>query len=173
MIRRVSEKLLLRPENVRPSREDFTVIGVFNPGAIRIQNEIVLLARVAEQPTERRPGFVGLPRRGRDGVVVIDWAPEEELEQSDPRVVRCRADGLLRLTSISHLRVLRRSADGATEWTAGTTLLPASAMEEFGLEDPRITRIDNTYWITYVAVSRYGTATALASTDDFLAEAAH
>jgi predicted GH43/DUF377 family glycosyl hydrolase len=167
MLRRVSETRLLSPQDLAPSRDDFTVIGVFNPGVVKVDDEIVLLARVAERPLEHRSGFVGLPRRGRDGAVVIDWAPEEELEQSDPRVVRCKADGLLRLTSISHLRVFRRSEGGATEWTPGLSLLPASAMEEFGLEDPRITRIDDTYWITYVAVSRYGAATALASTDDW------
>jgi predicted GH43/DUF377 family glycosyl hydrolase len=40
-------------------------------------------------------------------------------------------------------------------------------MEEYGLEDPRITRIDDRYYITYVAVSRHRPATALASTTDF------
>ena len=54
------------------------------------------------------------------------------------------------------------------EWTPGPVLLPASPMEEFGIEDPRIVEIDETYWITYVAVSRHGVATALASTHDFV-----
>jgi predicted GH43/DUF377 family glycosyl hydrolase len=40
-------------------------------------------------------------------------------------------------------------------------------MEEFGLEDPRITPIEGRFYITYVAVSRHGPATALASTTDF------
>jgi predicted GH43/DUF377 family glycosyl hydrolase len=146
----------------------FTVIGVFNPGVVKINNEIVLLARIAEKPLECRPGVVGLPRRGRDGAVVVDWAPCEELEQTDPRVVRSIADGLLRLTSISHLRVFRSRDGGVADWTPGPALTPASTMEEFGLEDPRITRIDETYWITYVAVSRYGAATALASTNDWV-----
>ena len=46
--------------------------------------------------------------------------------------------------------------------------LPDSEIEEFGIEDPRITKIDQTYWITYVAVSRHGAATALASSDDMV-----
>ena len=49
----------------------------------------------------------------------------------------------------------------------GTVFLPANEMEEFGLEDPRITQIGDRYYITYVAVSRHGPATALASTTDF------
>ena len=40
-------------------------------------------------------------------------------------------------------------------------------MEEFGVEDPRITALDGRYYFTYVAVSRHGAATALASTTDF------
>jgi predicted GH43/DUF377 family glycosyl hydrolase len=45
--------------------------------------------------------------------------------------------------------------------------MPCSELEEFGVEDPRITWLDGRYYITYVAVSRHGAATALASTADF------
>ena len=45
--------------------------------------------------------------------------------------------------------------------------LPDSEMEEFGVEDPRITAVNGRYYFTYVAVSRHGAATALASTTDF------
>ena len=44
---------------------------------------------------------------------------------------------------------------------------PNPSLEEFGVEDPRITAIDDRYFFTYVAVSRHGAATALASTTDF------
>ena len=72
-----------------------------------------------------------------------------------------------RLTFISHLRVFT-SRDGRTiDNLNGPMFLPANEMEEFGLEDPRITRIGDRYYITYVAVSRHGPATALASTTDF------
>jgi predicted GH43/DUF377 family glycosyl hydrolase len=43
----------------------------------------------------------------------------------------------------------------------------ATPYETFGLEDPRITEIDGTYWINYSAVSPRGISTALASTQDF------
>jgi predicted GH43/DUF377 family glycosyl hydrolase len=36
------------------------------------------------------------------------------------------------------------------------TLFPENIHEEYGLEDSRITQIDDTYYITYTAVSRYG-----------------
>ena len=39
--------------------------------------------------------------------------------------------------------------------------------EEYGVEDPRITRIDNYYYITYSAYSRFGVRIGLARTKDF------
>jgi predicted GH43/DUF377 family glycosyl hydrolase len=168
VIKRISETLLLRPQEVKPFSDDFTVIGVFNPGAVRVNDEIVLLARVAEQPREHRPGFIGLPRWEPNGKVVVDWASEDELDRADPRVVRRKSDNLLRLTSISHLRVFRNPDGDLMEWMPGSVLLPVSPMEEFGMEDARIVEIDGTYWITYVTVSRHGVATALASTHDFV-----
>ncbi len=159
---------LLGPEGLRPLNEHFKVLGVFNPGAVVVGDEFVLLVRVAETPSEERSGFVGLPRYDASGDAVVDWTPVAELDCSDPRVVRRKSDGIVRLTSLSHLRVLRRLARGDPAWTVGPVFLPESPFEEYGVEDPRITEIDGRYWITYVAVSRHGAATALASTTDFV-----
>ena len=40
-------------------------------------------------------------------------------------------------------------------------------MEEYGVEDPRVTEIDGTFHITYVSVSRLGITTSLLRTQDF------
>src|SRR3954462_14367114 len=106
-VRRLSTHLLLRPEDVPASRDDFEVVGVFNPGAVRAGDEVVLLVRVAERPRERRGGFTGLPRWDAVEGLTIDWLPDEDLDPVDPRVVRRKADGIVRLTFISHLRVVR------------------------------------------------------------------
>jgi beta-1,2-mannobiose phosphorylase / 1,2-beta-oligomannan phosphorylase len=173
MIRRLSEKLLLRPEDLKPLRDDFSVIGVFNPAAVQIGKDILLMVRVAEQSLEQRSGFVAFPRHTPDGTIVLDWIPEEELDQADSRVVRFKRDNLLRLTSISHLRVFRCRDGRLRDWAPGPLFLPASPMEEYGIEDPRITKIEEKYWITYVAVSRHGVATALASTTDWVSFERH
>ncbi|MCI0747859.1 MAG: glycoside hydrolase family 130 protein [Verrucomicrobia subdivision 3 bacterium] len=159
---------LLRPSDFASSGPEFEVIGAFNPGVVQTENGIVLLVRVAEQPVERRRGFVGLPRWDPQSQrPVIDWTPQDEVAPVDVRVVRQKRDGLVRLTFISHLRVLY-SRDGRTiEGQSGVHLEPGNALEEFGVEDPRITRIGDAYYVTYVAVSRHGVATALASTRDF------
>jgi predicted GH43/DUF377 family glycosyl hydrolase len=167
MIERLATHLLLRPEDIRPSHPDWEVIGVFNPGVARHGDDTVILARVAERPREQRHGWTAHPRWSAEEGYVVDWVENHHLEADDPRVMRHRTTGLVRLTFISHLRVVR-SRDGRTiENADGPLFLPANEMEEFGLEDPRITFLDGRYYITYVAVSRHGPATALASTTDF------
>lgn len=158
---------LLRPEDVPPSRADFETVGVFNPSAVRAGDEVVLLVRIAERPRERRDGFTGLPRWDSIEGLTIDWVPDAELDVVDPRVVRRKADGLVRLTFISHLRVIRCGAGRAVREITNVTFGPQSELEEFGVEDPRITPLNGRYYFTYVAVSRHGPATALASTSDF------
>lgn len=160
-------QILIRPADVAPSRDDLEVIGTFNPGAVRTSEGVVLLVRVAERPRPLRPGFTGLPRWEAGIGIVIDWVADEALEWIDPRVVRCKADGLARLTFTSYLKVFR-SPDGFHFVAEGDPdFLPESPLEEFGVEDPRITPLDGRFYITYVVVSRHGVATALASTEDF------
>lgn len=166
-LRRLATQLLLRPEDLPASRPDFEVVGAFNPGAVRVGNEVVLLVRVAERPRERRAGFTGLPRWDVAEGLRVDWVPDGEIELVDPRVVRRKRDGLVRLTFISHLRVVRCGDGRAVREVGSETLRPLDETEEFGVEDPRITPVDGRYYITYVAVSRHGPATALASTSDF------
>ena len=68
LLKRHFEKLLLQPGDLEPSREDFEVVGVFNPGAIRAGDEVILLVRVAERPASvgrgSRPRRDGCPARG-------------------------------------------------------------------------------------------------------------
>ena len=167
MIPRLATRLLLRPEDVPPSRADFEVIGVFNPGAVRAEGEVVLLARVAERPRERRAGFTGLPRWDPQRGLTVDWVPEADLDVVDARMVRRKADGLVRLTFLSHLRVVRCGDGRAVREVTSVTFRPEAEVEEYGVEDPRITPIGGRFTFTYVAVSQHGPATALASTADF------
>ncbi len=47
-------------------------------------------------------------------------------------------------------------------------LEPSADWEEFGCEDPRITELDGSFYVTYTAYSRRGPRIALASTEDFV-----
>ncbi|MDO8794441.1 MAG: glycoside hydrolase family 130 protein [Vicinamibacterales bacterium] len=152
---------------VRPSRPDLEVVGVFNPGVIRHEGEILLLLRVAEAPPAS-VGEVAAPVYDVDSgrLEIRKWSRDAAgVDATDPRVVV--VDGRTWLTSISHLRIAR-SKDGIRfEVEHAIAMSPATAYESFGIEDPRITLLDDTYWINYTAVSPYGVSTALASTRDF------
>jgi predicted GH43/DUF377 family glycosyl hydrolase len=163
----LTRQVLVRPADLSPLRDDFEVLGTFNPGAVKTPEGVTLLVRVAERPREVRPGFTGLPRWEVGGGVMIDWVANDELESIDPRVVRRKSDGLARLTFTSYLKVARiPNGRQALSWD-GVVFSPASPLEEFGVEDPRTTLLDGRCYFTYVAVSRRGVATALASTADF------
>jgi len=168
MVPRVLTRCLLRPDDIRPQFEGFEVIGVFNPAAVSYNDRVVLLVRVAEKPREVREGFVALPYwDGRCGKVAIDWRRLDEVDRLDPRIVRLRTGRQLRLTFLSWLLVAF-SRDGLSIDSFGEVpFLPADRYESFGVEDPRLARLDDRFYFTYVAVSEHGIATALASTEDF------
>lgn len=152
---------------IRPSRPDLQVVGAFNPAAIRHQNETLLLLRVAEaSPCATDEVAAPIYDVDSGGLEIRKWSRNSpDVDASDPRVIV--AKGRTWLTSISHLR-LARSTDGINfEIDPTPAIAPLTAYETFGVEDPRITLLDGTYWINYSAVSPHGVSTALASTRDF------
>ena len=111
--------------------------------------------------------------------VVLGYVPRNlpGIDLKDPRSIRYRnpTDGHLGpehgyvdyLTHVSHLRVAR-SPDGVTfEVDSEPAVQAATPIEEYGVEDPRVTEIDGEYHITYVSVSGLGITTSLLRTRDF------
>lgn len=168
----LQDKILLRPSDFEPVDPGCEVIGSFNPGAARYEDEIILLVRVAEWPQSQNSGKLVSPRavwENNQPKWEFDFFDSSGANIEDPRVF-WMPDGRVRLRYISYLRLVRLSADGAhvKEILSPTALMPSEPWEEFGIEDPRITKIDDTYYITYVAISRQmGVATALMTTKDF------
>jgi len=165
---RSQQNPIIEPKDVKPSRTDFEVIGVFNAGVTRFKDQVVLLLRVAERPISTHPDMVlaGVYDVAQDAIVLKEFSKNEpENDFSDPRLIVRPSETYL--TSISHLR-LAHSADGINfEIEDKPALCPADEMETFGIEDPRISIIDGKYYITYVAVCPNGVTTCLASTKDF------
>jgi predicted GH43/DUF377 family glycosyl hydrolase len=61
--------------------------------------------------------------------------------------------------------------ENGTDFTfrsSNPVLEPSAEWEEFGCEDPRITPVNGSFFVTYTAFSRRGTRLALASTKDFM-----
>lgn len=153
---------------IRPSSAELDVVGVFNPAVIRHAGDVLLLLRVAEAPRDLPNGVIGAAvyNAATGRLEIKRWEREaQNVDVSDPRMIV--ADGRTWITSISHLRVARSSDGVHFDVESTPALAAATPYEAFGVEDPRITLIDGTYWINYTAVSPYGIATALASTKDF------
>ena len=165
---------IIKPKDLKPSRDDFEVIGVFNAAAARLTDEVVLLLRVAERPISKDPDVVFAPVYDvpTADIILKEFSKADaDNDFSDPRLIIRPTETYL--TSISHLR-LARSKDGVSfEIEDTAALAAANEYEAFGIEDPRITLIDDTYYITYVAVSPAGVTTCLASTKDFKAYRRH
>jgi predicted GH43/DUF377 family glycosyl hydrolase len=165
---------IIGPKDVKPSRNDFEVIGVFNAGVARFEEEVVLLLRVAERPINTNPNVVQIVffDAVEKQLTIKEFAKDDpENDFSDPRLIITPA--LTYLTSISHLR-LARSKDGINfQIENAPTISPENEYETFGLEDPRITFIDGIYYINYVAVSPLGVTTCLISTEDFVSFRRH
>jgi predicted GH43/DUF377 family glycosyl hydrolase len=207
---RLAENPLLTARDVVPSQEALEVVSVFNAASAVVDDEVILLLRVAERPRtdlELPPGAFTLDFSGPHPVqkplphgykkedvigmaymdastqppsVRVAYVPKDlpGLDLRDPRAIRYKnATGALRmvnegyqdyLAQISHLRVAR-SRDGV-HFTVekDVSLGPLAALEEYGVEDPRITFIDGKFHVTYVSVSRWGITTSLATTSDFV-----
>ncbi|MFW5750892.1 MAG: hypothetical protein ACOCZK_04505 [Planctomycetota bacterium] len=160
---------LLLPADITPSRPDMQVVGIFNPGAIDCGDHTLILARVSEAPIERRDGWHPAPRWRSDGSgLELDWLPATEWSTQDSRSLEHRDSGFVRLTFTSHLRAIRHPLDLQRQAVTPPQhpLLPQGELEIYGIEDPRITRVDNDCLLSYVCVSPAAACTALARTRD-------
>ena len=170
-IQRYPENPLITPAQVKPSRPDFEVIGAFNAGVAEYQGEVLLLMRVAERPIWADPQVVRAPvlrcqEGGRAEIEILEFRRDDPaVDLHDPRIIGTPKGPVL--TSISHLR-LARSRDGrrfvVEEQPA---LFPDRPSEAFGIEDPRITELEGTYYIAYKSVAPNAITQTLASTTDF------
>jgi len=97
---------IIKPEDIKPSRDDFEVIGVFNAGVTRFKDKVVLLLRVAERPINKHPDIVltAFYEVSKGKLVVKEFSKgDPENDFSDPRLIITPSRTYL--TSISHLRL--------------------------------------------------------------------
>ncbi|WP_438351126.1 glycoside hydrolase family 130 protein [Paenibacillus sp. FA6] len=160
---------IIVPTDIKASTLEMEVIGVFNAGVIRYQEEIILLLRVAEKPINDNPDEYLTPVYSveTDSIKFISISKKDpDHDFSDSRVIKTPSGNYL--TSISHFRVAR-SKDGIDfSIEEQPSVFPATMYETFGIEDARITKIGEYYYITYSGISDKGIVTALISTNNFL-----
>jgi predicted GH43/DUF377 family glycosyl hydrolase len=164
LAQRFAENPILRPQDIRPSVEGMEVTCLLNPGVFRFENKTWLLVRVAERP-KQVPGKTSFPILSPDGrLEVLEFnSSDARLDLSDPRVITF--DGRDYLTTLSHLRLLS-SEDGIhfKEQPQSQVLMGKGELETYGIEDCRVSKIDQTYYLTYTQVSDNGVGVGLRST---------
>ncbi len=165
--RRLKQNPLLKPVDIRPSREDMTIECLLNPGVFRFDNKVWMLIRVAERPRQVE-GQISFPIYNTDGQLEIlrfDKS-DPDLDFTDPRIVRHKGQDYL--TTLSHLRLVC-SEDGKSfyEPRGYKPIFGASTLEAYGIEDCRVTEIDGTYNLTYTMVSHMGVGVGLIQTKDW------
>lgn len=169
-VNRYKKNPIIKPEELKPSRPDFEVVCAFNAGVARLGKEIILLLRVAERPVNDDPDICLCPvfdaESGSLQIREID-KKDRTCDFSDSRVIETGGGNFL--TSISHFRVARSTDGFHFHIDEAPAIFPENKYEAFGIEDPRITRINDTFYITYSAVSYFGITACLISTKDFKA----
>jgi len=164
-------KILVKPEQVKPSFSGWSVAGVFNPAAARmLDGRIVLLARVAERPPAAKSGKFRCPEivKAQGYRVRCNEFAVAEVRSKNKACIRLW-DKRLMLTTLSHFRRIVLSKDGfEVKEIAGKPSFTGTAEEgQYGVEDPRITKIGGGWAMTYVSVSiNEGVSTSLALSKD-------
>ncbi len=170
---RYEENPLVVPGNVTPHRDDFEVIGTFNAGIAEYKDETIMLLRVAERPISDDPNVIKAPVYNveQEELTILSFdLNDPAYDFSDPRVIRKQGDknSFCYLTSLSYLRIARSKDGHNFTIDAEPFVYPSNKHEIFGIEDPRITQIEDTYYIYFSAVSPAGVGESLVSTTDFV-----
>jgi beta-1,2-mannobiose phosphorylase / 1,2-beta-oligomannan phosphorylase len=167
LAQRFLQNPLLLPKDLQPSRDGLQIISLLNPGVFRFEGKTWLLVRVAEGVAQKE-GVLFFPALNPTGNTEIIEVPlnDPDLISTDARVISYK--GLDYLTTISHLRLLA-SIDGIhfTEQEGYSPLFGKGYLERFGIEDCRVTQIEDTYYLTYTAVSDSGVGVGLQTTTDW------
>lgn len=163
---RFPQNPILSPQQLKPSKDGLEVTCLLNPGVFTFDNKTWILVRVAERPTQKED-FISFPILKDGEIELIEIKKDDpDLVATDPRVINYK--GADYLTTLSHLRLLC-SEDGINFIEPkGFPLLQGEGEDEaFGIEDCRVALIENTYYLTFTAVSSHGVSVGLRTTNNW------
>jgi predicted GH43/DUF377 family glycosyl hydrolase len=165
---RAKQNPLITVKDIKPTKPYLKVDGVFNCGATKLNNQYILLLRVAESAVSDQDN-IHIPIINNHGIEIKTIQKDDiRYDFGDSRTIKLKNGKVKYLTSLSHFR-RAFSTDGIhfnideTPW-----IFPESELETFGIEDPRITHIEDKYLITYTQASPYGVSVGLIETTDFV-----
>lgn len=117
---------------------------------------------------EKQEGKISFPVYNESGKIEIRTFDKSDplLDFTDPRVINY--NGKDYLTTLSHLRLVC-SDDGINfhEPEGYAPIFGQNRLEAYGIEDCRVTKIDDTYQLTFTEVSSYGVGVGLIQTKDW------
>jgi predicted GH43/DUF377 family glycosyl hydrolase len=173
--------LIFRPHDVDLRRSPLRrslhaptyVLGAFNPGLARLPSgNLLLMVRVAE--ALREPLFDGHVRAIRwtsDGYV-LDRYPLASVKMTDPRQFSFLAGAPRRiaLTSLSWLLPVELTPTGRQIVAVhyDRAIEPAASYQEYGVEDARISKVDERWYMTTCSVSAERHCSTLYTSEDGL-----
>ena len=164
---RHKENPLLSPKDLNASDESMIIECLLNPGVFKFKEKTWLLVRVAERSVQKE-GSLAVPIYDENGKVkILNFNTNDpKLDASDARVINY--SGVDYLTTISHLRMLC-SDDGINfyENDEYPSLFGEGEYESYGIEDCRVSQINDTYYLTYTMVSFNGVGVGLRTTKDW------
>ena len=174
-------RLVLAPDDIDLSRSPLAghldaetyVLGAFNPGLARLANgNLLMMVRIAE--ALRRPISKGCVHaiRWQDDRYVLDAWPLDAADTSDPRKFMIRGEGwkVMALTSLSWLLPVELSPDGLSVLAIhyDRAIAPRHSFQCYGIEDARISQIDDRWLMTTCSVSPERHSTTLYSSTNGL-----
>lgn len=173
MAKRFIQNPILKPLDIKPSRPGLEITCLLNPGAFTFQNKTWLILRVAERPSQKE-GMISFPILSPDGKMEIMEISKNDpdLKADDARVINYK--GLDYLTTLSHLRLVC-SEDGIhfSEPEGYPAITGEGNLQTFGVEDCRVTQIEDTYYLTFTAVSDNGVGVGMKTTKDWKSFQSH
>ncbi|TAJ12471.1 glycosidase [Marinilabiliaceae bacterium JC017] len=165
--KRFEQNPLLGPKDIKPSMPGMEIECLLNPGVFQYKDKTWLLLRVAERPRQEA-GKISFPVYNKEGKIEILSFDENDpaLDASDPRVVIY--NGEYYLTTLSHLRLI--CSDDHINFTEPEGTLPIMGegpQETFGIEDCRVSTMEDGYHLTYTKVSAHAVGVGYIHTQDW------
>jgi len=176
-----TDRLILVPDDIDLSKSPLRghidaetyVLGAFNPSLTRLPNgNLCMMVRIAEALRNPVVGGNVHAIRWDSGRYVLDAWPVDLADTADPRKFTLRGGGwkIMALTSLSWLLPVELSPDGLQVVAIhyDKTVAPSSSLQCYGVEDARVSKVEDRWLMTTCSVSPERHCTTLYSSDNGL-----